>query len=94
MTKTLLIDEPKYWDIKDAQTILEKKRIKYTLPEILNVIVPSTEDIVKKIEKIELKNCFICNKSFKPDFNTTMHYGDDGADGFLCEEHSNIQMEK
>ncbi len=49
MVKTLLVEEPTYWNIKDAQTILEKKGIKYTLPEMLDVIIPSIEEIVNKI---------------------------------------------
>ncbi len=56
MVKTLLVEEPTYWNIKDAQTILEKKGIKYTLPEILDVIIPSIEEIVNKIEDEENKN--------------------------------------
>jgi len=40
MTKTLLVEEPNYWDIKDAQTILEKKGIKMTLPELMSNIIP------------------------------------------------------
>lgn len=53
MVKTLIVEEPTYWNIKDAQTILEKKGIKYTLPEMLDVIIPSIEDMIKKIEKNE-----------------------------------------
>lgn len=53
MVKTLIVEESTYWNIKDAQIILEKKGIKYTLPEMLDVIIPPIEDIVKKIEKNE-----------------------------------------
>lgn len=53
MVKTLIVEEPTYWNIKDAQTILEKKGIKYTLPEMLDVVIPSIEDMVKKIEEEE-----------------------------------------
>ena len=49
MVKTLLVEEPTYWNIKDAQTILEKRGIKYTLPEMLDVIIPSIEEMVDKI---------------------------------------------
>ena len=53
MVKTLLVEEPTYWNIKDAQTILEKKGIKYTLPEMLDIVIPSIEDMVNKIEEEE-----------------------------------------
>lgn len=55
MVKTLIVEEPTYWNIKDAQIILEKKGIKYTLPEMLDVVIPSIEDMVKKIEEEEKK---------------------------------------
>ena len=48
MAKTVLIEEDNYWDIKDAQTTLEREGLKMTLPELMSIIIPDTEEIVNK----------------------------------------------
>lgn len=53
MPKTMIVNDEDWWKIRDAQTILEKKGKKLTLPEILSVAIPNPEDIVRKYEMKE-----------------------------------------
>ena len=49
MTKTILVEEDRYWQIKDAQTILEKNGMKMKLQDIMSILIPDTDEIVRKV---------------------------------------------
>ena len=49
MTKTILVEEDRYWQIKDAQTTLEKNGMKMKLQDIMSILIPNTDDIVKMV---------------------------------------------
>lgn len=51
MTKTILVEEDRYWQVKDAQTILEKNGVKMKLQDIMSVLIPDKDDIVKMVNE-------------------------------------------